>query len=253
MNFEATYSRMDNDELLRLTSQWATLTEPAQVALAAEMEKRKLGNEFKAERQIALEKPTSPSRNRLRTTWLVLIAIAVGALTGFLKYMEQNPTAAASERYNGSDFTMTVPAGSSPVKVKNSTQPVGEQQMVRNAYSFRNGSASYAFDAYEYSKGAENTPEETLRATASAVFNPGYTSNFFNSRLGALSAAACELEGTTIKGKAAFIRIRAALSEDRKRMWMVIVTASDRQSFPTAQAEEFMNSIELESQSGPRL
>jgi hypothetical protein len=83
MNFADTYSRMDNDELLRLTSQWTTLTDPAQVALAAEMEKRKLGNEFKAERQIALEKPTSPSRNRHRTTWLVVIAIAVGRSQAF--------------------------------------------------------------------------------------------------------------------------------------------------------------------------
>jgi hypothetical protein len=48
---------MSNDDLLRLTSQWATLTEPAQAALAAELEKRKLENEFKAERQTALEKP----------------------------------------------------------------------------------------------------------------------------------------------------------------------------------------------------
>src|SRR5215469_6030402 len=136
MNFEDTYSRMDNDELLRLASQWTTLTETAQVALAAEMDKRKLGNEFKAERQIALEKPSLPSRNRLRTTWLVVIAIAVGALTGFLKYLEQSPTAAASERYNGGDFTMIVHAGSTPVKMKNSTQQVDGQQMVRNDYSF---------------------------------------------------------------------------------------------------------------------
>jgi hypothetical protein len=248
MNFEDTYSRMDNYELLRLTSQWATLTEPAQVALAAEMEKRKLGNEFKAERQIALEKPTSPSRNRRRTTWLVFIAIAVGVLTGLLKYLDQNPTAAASERYNGGDFTMIVPAGSTPVKVKNSTQLVSEQQMVRNDYSFRNGSTSYGINRYDYSsERAENTPEETLKEMASVVFNAGYSANFYKSHLGALPAAACELEGTTIKGKLAFIRIRATLSEDRKRMWMAIVNTSDRQSFPTAQAEEFMESIQINS------
>jgi hypothetical protein len=246
MNFEDTYSRMDNDELLRLISQWAALTEPAQVALAGELEKRKLGNEFKAERQIALEKPSSPSRNRRPTTWLVFIAIAVGALTGLLKYLDQNPTAAASERYNGGDFTMIVPAGSTPVKMKNSAQPVDGQQVVRNDYSFRNGSTTYGINKYEYSsERAETTPEETLKEMASVVFNAGYSANFYKSHLGALPAAACELEGTTIKGKPAFIRIRAALSEDRKRMWMAIVNTSDRQSFPTEQAEEFMGRIEI--------
>jgi hypothetical protein len=111
MNFEHTYSRKDNDELLRLASEWATLTEPAQVALAAEIEKRKLGSEFKAERQLASAKPTSPSRNGHRTAWLMFIAIAVGALSGFLKYVEQNPTAEASERYNGVDFHDDRPCG----------------------------------------------------------------------------------------------------------------------------------------------
>lgn len=57
LNYQDTYSRMGNDELLRLTSQWATLTEPAQAALAAELEKRKLENEFKAEVKAAAEKP----------------------------------------------------------------------------------------------------------------------------------------------------------------------------------------------------
>jgi hypothetical protein len=242
INFEDKYSRMDNDELLRLTSEWTTLTEPAQMALAAEMEKRKLGNQFKAERQIALEKPTSPSRNRL-TTWLV-IGIAVWSITGFLKSLEQSPTAAASERYNGGDFTMIVPAGSTPVKMKNSAQPVDGQQVVRNDYSFRNGSTSYGINRSDYStERAENTPEEVLKEIASVVFNAGYSANFYKSHLGALPAAACELEGTTIKGKPAFIRIRAALSEDRKRMWMTIVNTSDRQSFPASQAEEFMESI----------
>ena len=48
---------MSNDELLRLTSPWTTLTEPAQAALAAELEKRNLKTEFKTEVQAATEKP----------------------------------------------------------------------------------------------------------------------------------------------------------------------------------------------------
>jgi hypothetical protein len=37
LNYQDIYSRMGDDELLRLTSQWATLTETAQSALAAEL------------------------------------------------------------------------------------------------------------------------------------------------------------------------------------------------------------------------
>lgn len=246
MNFEHTYSRMDNDELLRLTSQWATLTEPAQAALAAEMEKRKLGSAFERERQIPLEKPIPPSRNGFRTTWLV-IAIAVGALTGFLKYLDQNPTAAASECYNGGDFTMIVPTGSTPVKVQSTSRPVGEQQMVQNAYSFSNSNATYRIQFNDYSSHTEGTPEESSRATVAQVFNPGYSASFSNSHLGSLSAAATEAEGTTVHGKTAFMKMRIAFSDDHKRMWLAVVTAPDRQSFPTAQTEEFMESIKINS------
>ena len=56
LNYEKSYSEMGDDELLRLVSQWQTLTEPAQAALAAELEKRKLKTEFETIRGIALEK-----------------------------------------------------------------------------------------------------------------------------------------------------------------------------------------------------
>jgi hypothetical protein len=61
LNYQDNYARMSDAELLRLTAQWTTLTEPAQAALSAELEKRKLENEFKAERQTALERPIPPS------------------------------------------------------------------------------------------------------------------------------------------------------------------------------------------------
>lgn len=245
MNFEDTYSRMDNDELLRLTSEWTTLTEPAQVALASEMEKRKLGNQFEAERQTALEKPNSPSRNRFRT-WLV-IAIAVGAITGFLKHAENNPIAAASELYNGGDFTMVVPAGSTSVKVKYSAQPLDGQQMVQHAYSFSNSTVSYRIQSDDYSSHTEGAPEEDLRSTVSQVFNPGYSASFSNSHLGSLFASATEAEGTTVHGKTVFMKMRMAFSDDRKRMWLAIVTAPDRQSFLAAQGDAFMDSIQIKS------
>ena len=249
MNFEDTYSRMHNDELLRLTSEWKTLTESAQVALANELEKRKLGNEFKAERQIALEKPL-PSSNRGRRS--IIAFVAVFAFSSFYFLTKEDgllaqllSTSQAQEPYNGSNFTMVVPSGSTPVKVQSSTQPVGEQQMIQNAYSFRNSNASYRVVAATYSEHVEGSPEEASRATASAVLEAGYSANFSPTHLGALSAVASELEGTTVKGKAAFIRTRLAFSDDRKHMWMVIVVVSDRQSFPKAQAEAFMDSIQV--------
>jgi hypothetical protein len=36
LNYQDTYSRMGDDELLRLASQWDTLTEPAQAAVTAD-------------------------------------------------------------------------------------------------------------------------------------------------------------------------------------------------------------------------
>jgi hypothetical protein len=143
---------------------------------------------------------------------------------------------------------MIVPAGGTPIKLKNGTHQVDGQPVVRNDYSFRNGGTSYAINRYDYSsERAENTPEEALKETASVVFNLGYSASFYKSHLGALPAAACELEGMTIEGKPAFITIRAALSQDGKRMWMAIVNTSDRQSFPTAQAEDSMESIVINS------
>ena len=60
MNFAETYARMGNDELLQLSSEWATLTSPAQAALAAEMQKRNLGSELQVLRQASAE-PQPPS------------------------------------------------------------------------------------------------------------------------------------------------------------------------------------------------
>lgn len=175
--------------------------------------------------------------------------VAVFVVGFFYYYTGRNlNTSHVPEPYNGNDFTMTVPAGSTPVKVQNKTQPVGEQQMVENAYFFRNGTTAYRLVVTDYSKHAEGTPEKTSKATASGVFNPGYSAQFSQSHLGTLPAVASEVEGTTIKWNAAYMRTRLAFSSDRKRMWMAIVVAPDHQSFPTAQAEEFMDSIKINSQ-----
>jgi len=70
---------MGDDELLRLTSQWQTLTEPAQAALTAELEKRKLKDEFEKVRRIASEKSAAltasagaPSRAEKVMFWLFI-------------------------------------------------------------------------------------------------------------------------------------------------------------------------------------
>jgi hypothetical protein len=78
MNFAETYARMGNDELLQLSSEWATLTSPAQAALAAEMQKRNLGNELQATRQASAE-PQPPSVPP-STTERVMCVLFVGSL-----------------------------------------------------------------------------------------------------------------------------------------------------------------------------
>jgi len=119
--------------------------------------------------------------------------------------------------------------------------------MVQNAYSFSNSTVSYRIQVNDYSSHTEGTPEESSRATASQVFNPGYSASFSNSHLGSLSAAATEAEGTTVHGKTVFMKMRIAFSDDHKRMWLAVVTAPDRQSFLAAQADEFMDSIQINS------
>ena|SRR5258708_1610511 len=174
--------------------------------------------------------------------------IAAFALCFFYSYTKRTlRTSTVQALYNGINFTMIVPAGSTPVTLKNTTKPVGEQQMVQNAYSFENGSVSYLIFAYEYSNHAVKTPEEVSRTTVSHLFNDGYSATFTDSHLGELSAVASEVEGTTTKGKAAFVRTRLAVSDDRKHAWMAIIVGSDRQSFPKAQADEFMDSIRISS------
>lgn len=76
LNFQDKYTQMRDDELLRLSSEWTTLTEPAQAALAAELEKRNLKNEFKAEVQAAVEKP--PARPPSPTERLMFCLFIVG-------------------------------------------------------------------------------------------------------------------------------------------------------------------------------
>ncbi len=78
----------------------------------------------------------------------VIVFVAIFALSFFYFFTKEAlDTSRVQERYSGNNFTMVVPVGSTPVKLKNSTQPVGEQQMVQNAYSFRNGSVSYSISA----------------------------------------------------------------------------------------------------------
>jgi hypothetical protein len=162
-------------------------------------------------------------------------------------FMKEKAGLRAPERYNGGAFTMTLPTGSTSVKVQSITKPVGEQQMVQNAYSFSNGKVAYRIQFNDYSNHAEGSPDEGSRATVSQVFNPGYSANFSNSHLGSLTATATEAEGTTVHGKTTFMKMRIAFSDDHKRMWLAVVTAPDRQFFPIAQANEVMDSIQINS------
>ena len=83
------------------------------------------------------------SRETTQMKRLVIVLVTVFALSFFYFFTKERATgpelrAPIQERYNGGDFTITLPTGSTPVKVQNSTKSVGEQQMVQNAYSFSN-------------------------------------------------------------------------------------------------------------------
>src|SRR5215472_555895 len=69
-----------------------------------------------------------------------VVVLVIAFALSFVYYSTKEPL---PELYNGGDFTMVVPAGSTPVKVENSTEPVGEQQMVHHYYFFQNGGVSY--------------------------------------------------------------------------------------------------------------
>lgn len=110
MNFEETYSHMDNDELLRLTSQWKTLTEPAQAALATELEKRKLGNEFKSERQIALEKPipSSGSPSGVERVMFLLFIVSLPSMILLPRIWPENMRFGLYEMLDGLSYLWSV-------------------------------------------------------------------------------------------------------------------------------------------------
>jgi hypothetical protein len=82
MNFAEIYARMGNDELLQLSSEWATLTSPAQAALAAEMQKRNLGNELQATQQVSSEpQPNVPPSTAER---VMMVSFVTGLVGGIL-------------------------------------------------------------------------------------------------------------------------------------------------------------------------
>lgn len=84
MNYLDTYARMSNDELLRLSSHWKTLTGPAQAALAVELEKRNLESEFKVEQQIAGERSTPSGGSPSPTERVMFVFFIIGLQCMFL-------------------------------------------------------------------------------------------------------------------------------------------------------------------------
>jgi hypothetical protein len=68
---------MGDEELLRLASHWDTLTESAQVAATAELEKRNLKKELKAEIQAATESPRSEPPSTIERVMLSLFLVGL--------------------------------------------------------------------------------------------------------------------------------------------------------------------------------
>ena len=74
---------------------------------------------------------------------------------------------------------------------------------------------------------------------------PGFSAKMSKSYLGTLPAVTSDIEGT-VQGKPAFVKTRMAISEDRKHTWIAIAVVTGRQNFPSAQVDEFMNSIQIQ-------
>jgi hypothetical protein len=68
---------MGDDELLGMASQWGTLTEAAQAAITAELETRKLKNDFRAEVQAAVDKPPGEPHSQIERLvfWLFIVSL----------------------------------------------------------------------------------------------------------------------------------------------------------------------------------
>jgi hypothetical protein len=94
LNYQENYCAMSDDELLRLASQWQTLTEAAQAALAAEIEKRKLKDKFEATIRIALEKEarTKISSGSPSTSERVMFWLFVGGGISTFLFLEVRPS-----------------------------------------------------------------------------------------------------------------------------------------------------------------
>jgi hypothetical protein len=95
LDYKQSYLEMGNDELLRLASQWPTLTEPAQEALAVELEKRKLKTEFESARRIALEKAATSKTSVEKASTLeraIFWLFILGGIFGLLLMPRAYPT-----------------------------------------------------------------------------------------------------------------------------------------------------------------
>ena len=158
------------------------------------------------------------------------------------KQREPGLKPAIQERYNGGDFTMTLPNNGISVKAETTTN--GEQQM--HAYSFTSGFIDYRVQYSDFSTPRESTPEEIYRDVVPTIFDPNYSLTFSKAHLSSLPATVAEVEGTD-KGKPTFLKSYLAFSDDHKRMWMVVLTAPDRQKFYSAAAYEFFDSIQIKS------
>lgn len=148
-------------------------------------------------------------------------------------------------RYDGSGFSMTIPVGSTRVQVKRETKELGGQQVTESWYDFRNEGVLYTIAVGDFSDHAGGTPEEAVKSGFTQAFDPGYhiTNSAFH--LGTLPAVCAEIDGAT-GGRPAVAKACAAYSTDRKRSWMVVVAgSSDRQTFPLAQIDAFMDSIQI--------
>ena len=185
-------------------------------------------------------------RKRTYTTILILVApLLVFFLAKAYVHSRLAGTGTNGVRYDGNGFSMTVPAGSTQVEVKQETIEARGRHLAESWYGFDKNGVAYTIIVADYSELIEGTPEEAVKFFVTQGLDHAHDIARADSHFGTLPAP-CAYGTGTRAGQQAVLKVCATFSTDRKRMWMVEASSPfDWRSFPLAEADAFMHSIRI--------
>ena len=189
-------------------------------------------------------------KQRDPTSTAVKSLILVGALLVFFlakAYVHSRlaRTSANGAQYDGNGFSMTVPAGSTQVEVKQETGESRGRRLAESWYGFENNGVVYTIIVADYSELIESTPEEAVKFFVTQELDHAHDIARSDSHFGTLPAP-CAYGTGTRAGQQVVLKTCATFSTDRKRMWMVEASSPfDWRSFPLAEADAFMHNIRI--------